>query len=176
MHAAQQNKQNYVTELLKHGAAAGINLKDRHGKTPLMYSAREMRKPEKSAAVIPILLKNGADINAQDKFNNTALIHAAQSDNTAGAAVLLKNGADVNAKDQYGVTPLMFASQGWGENTDLIALHLKNGAELNAQDDDGWTPLMYATNDNREVAVSALQEAGADTTLKNKRGETAAEM
>ena len=46
--------------------------------------------------VMKLLLENGADVNARDKDERTALMFAK---NAEMAKLLLENGADANAKD-----------------------------------------------------------------------------
>lgn len=50
---------------------ANVNVVDKEGRTPLFYS--------KSADNIDLLLKHGADINHQDNFGNTLIMHCAQN-------------------------------------------------------------------------------------------------
>ena len=63
-----------------------------------------------STAVVELLLKNGAAINAKDHHGNTALHSAVKNEKTQVVNLLLKNGADINAKDDYGDTPLHWAA------------------------------------------------------------------
>ena len=55
-------------------------------------------------------IKLGADVNAKDKYGDTALILAAWYGYTEVAKLLLAAGADVNAKDNGGYTALIWAA------------------------------------------------------------------
>ena len=58
------------------------------------------------------LLENGADVNAGDKDDRTALMFAAGNGHKEVVELLIENGADVNAKNIMGKTALMSASRG----------------------------------------------------------------
>lgn len=91
-------------------------------------------------------LANGADVNAKDKNDKTALMIAAY--NIEGKAevvrVLLEHGADVNAKDSGGKTALIWATNGVQQSPNIVRVLLEHGGDVNAKDKDGKTALDYA--------------------------------
>ena len=81
-----------------------------------------------NAAVVKVLLEQGADVNATNEDGHTAL-HIAAIRNRAGVAkVLLEHGADVNATVGNGWTALEIAAdKGY---TDVIKVLLEHGAHV----------------------------------------------
>ena len=79
------------------------------------------------STIIEILLKNGANVNARDKFKQTPLHLAILHGHSTIVEILLQNGANVNAKDRFKQTPLLLATQK-GHST-IIEILLKNGAK-----------------------------------------------
>ena len=75
---------------------------DRDGRTLLINGAFYERKK-----IVDFLLRSGANVNAKDRNDFTALHAATQTGNIDIVSVLLENGADVNAKNCYGNSPLM---------------------------------------------------------------------
>ncbi|GFS49499.1 ANK_REP_REGION domain-containing protein [Nephila pilipes] len=77
------------------------------------------------------LLKNGADINEINTFEETPLLSALRRE---ADYELIKEfviqGANVNAKDCWGVTPLYCAVARHGKDLDIIKLLLENGADI----------------------------------------------
>ena len=59
-----------------------------------------------NADVLQLLLANGADVNAKDKFGHTPLYKAAWLGPVYKVKLLLQNKADPNAIDSFGKTPL----------------------------------------------------------------------
>ena len=94
-----------------------------------------------------VLLNNGADVNARDNDDNTALIDAVKFKSLDTVQLLMKYGADINAKDNNGRTALMKLMQRdvfYQTKLEIIKLLLENGADTTIQDNDGKTALMYA--------------------------------
>lgn len=65
----------------------------------------------KASQVIETLLKHGALVNTQDKKGWTALMHAADWDQTAVINVLVQRGADLNLRNAKGETALAVAKK-----------------------------------------------------------------
>jgi ankyrin repeat protein len=95
--------------LLKHGA--GVNLSDREGKTPLLLLLGATFKPGTAcdathlAALLPVLLDAGAQMEHADQRGVTALHACAMHALLPAARVLLARGADRQAADAFGRTP-----------------------------------------------------------------------
>ena len=85
------------------------------------------------------LLKQGAEVNAKDKYGNTPLHRAAFYNARETAEVLLNWGAEVNVKNKYSVTPLQRAV--WQNDREMTEVLLNWGAEVNVKNKSGNTPL-----------------------------------
>lgn len=92
---------------------------DQHGRTALMRAAyanldnttRLTEIDDKRAAMIPLLLTNGAPLDAKDNDGWTALMWAAWSGLPKVATELLKNGADQAPADPQGNTAIALAAR-----------------------------------------------------------------
>jgi hypothetical protein len=82
--------------------------------------------------------------------------------------MLLDAGADPNQETERD-KPALFSVN---YEPELVPLLVAGGAQVNKQDRGGFTPLMSVTD---LKALRALLEAGADPTLRNRQGKTAAE-
>jgi len=86
---------------------------------------------------------------------------------------LIEKGESVDKKDEEGMTALHWAVDRGHE--DLVKLLLTEfKANINAQDGDGSTPLHYAAMCEHLPLISALLQHGADPTIEDDTGETAA--
>lgn len=116
-------------------------------------------------AVAELLLAQGAEVNARDRFGWTPL-HAVPSAEVA--ALLIEKGADLNATAQRKLTPLHTTP-----SADVVRLLVDKGANLEALNDSGNAPLVWQLQSNRAEPAIALIEKGADVKHANKGGYTA---
>src|SRR6266850_603869 len=120
------------------------------------------------------LLQNHADINAAQPDGSTALVLAADLNDTDAANLLIRAGANVNSANQYGATALYVAcSRG---NMAMIKILLEAKADPNAALLSAETPLMTAVDKGNVEAARALLENGADVNAKESRGGQTALM
>lgn len=124
------------------------------------------------AAEIERLLKDGADVNAQQADGATALQWAAYRGDAKLAERLLKAGAKPGLANRNGATPLWLAtSRG---DAAVVRVLLKGGADANEKLPLGRRPLMLAARSGQVDAVRALIEHGADVNAsETERGTTA---
>lgn len=205
MHAAREGRTDVVELLL--GRGAQIDAWDEEGRTALFLAAgckirieRRMepggvivaeRLLEPRPAVVEFLLSRGADPNAADENDRTALMNAAWHAELEIVRALLDAGADPNKKDTHpfmargsfgvlGVRMLDFG--GWtalmytmmSSNLKVVQALLDAGANPNVNDPNGVTPLMIAVfHQGRAKVVQALLQAGADPSAKDGDGDTA---
>jgi ankyrin repeat protein len=87
---------------------AEINLRDKEGRSPLMYAAFDSA----GSAILQAFIEAGADTGATDNYGNT-LLHLAAENIKEGAGerirLLLKSISDFNKKNDSGKTPLDIA-------------------------------------------------------------------
>ena len=151
---------------------AKINTKDEQNRTALMVAARWNRDSE----VASVLLGAGADVNAREMFDFTALMYAAGHNTIKVVNTLLQAGAEVNAKEKNGMTVLMYAVK-WSCRSiptfEIVNVLLDAGAEVNARDKYGTTALMVAASSCDAEVVTALLRGGAEANARDKYGTTA---
>jgi ankyrin repeat protein len=105
------------------------------------------------------LLDKGADVNAKDGHEYTALSSASDDGHTQIVKALLEAGADVNAKDGYENTALSLASnEGYRE---IVKALLEAGADVNVKNIHGDTALIQASDEGHTEIVKTLLDAGA---------------
>ena len=150
---------------------AGVDLEkpDFSGDTPLI-SAAHGGDPE----LVSLFFRVGANLEARNKYGQTALIMATQNWNESfgnskaevhkeivdTVRVLLNLGSQVNAKSDDGNTALMLAARGGQEET--VRVLLEAGADVNLSNENGDSALSLALNNGHNRVVDLLQSAGAN--------------
>lgn len=135
--SAQTKNLPAVDMLLNQGVDP--NVRDRAGRTALMYAALDGDLP-----MMELLIRGGVDVSAQDRAGYSALHFAAQEYRAPAAELLLKAGAQVDQQDSHGNTPLfraVFNSRGRG---DVISLLLNHGANRVLANKSGVSPVDLA--------------------------------
>ena len=147
--------------------------------------------------VVELLLKDNADVNAQEEDGFTALMVASENGHTQVVELLLKEHADINLQTSDGVTALMLASQNGHHKVIelLLKQHIninhqgKDGVlasqdghqkpiellhpNINNQEKDGWTALMLASRNGHFQVVELLLKEHADINTQKEDGWTA---
>ena len=132
--------------LLQAGADAGVV--NNEGNTALTLAAeRDL------VALIPALVKGGADVNARGR-DGTALGAAAEKGKTEVVKALLDAKADPNLGDRNNQTPLMKAAQ--RDRVDVVVLLLARCARTDPVDSFfKWNALKFAKSDAAKNAIQA---------------------
>ena len=144
------------------------------GWTPLHVAAQYGCK-----SVILLLLKAGADVNAQPmgasglckKWRGESPLHcAAGVGYHAASRCLLEHGADKSLHDQSGRSPFHTAAR--KGNRKVIQLFLQYGTNINERDMNGKTALHYAAKEGYKRVVQKLLEEGASADLEDDTKKT----
>ncbi len=175
--------------LLEHGAS--VHVRNKNGQTPLHLASQHYHY-----SMVALLLRFGADVDAQDNDDMTPLLFASGWDafyddtGTSAARMLLEHGASVHVRNKNGQTPLHLASQ--HGLSGMVALLLKFGADMDSQDDDNMTPLHFAVHlssefdsgifyddddddtkyDKAVKVITLLLKHGVNVQVQNNNGET----
>lgn len=128
-------------------------------------------------ANVKLLLAHGANPSASAPPQASTPLAAAVTFGYADVVrVLIEAGASVHVTEATGINLLHWAVI--TNHAALIPTLVEAGVPLNATDENGYTPLMYAATIDFGDAESlqALLRAGADRTIRNSYGRTAAEQ
>ncbi len=141
---------DYIAQLLiEHGA--DINQKNRD-KEPIL----SMAVKKKNIHAINFLIRNSADINAQNFYGETALSIALPDIELA--KLLIENGSNVDAQNTQGDTALHLAAE--NDNYDFAEYLLEHKANPNIQNCKGETPLNKAICSSSCKIVNLLLKNG----------------
>ena len=175
-------------------AGADVSAKQKDGKTALMFAAvnghteiveilERAESQTKSTAYVDInaelveavysgntarveqLLRQGAEVNVEQKNGWTVLMSAAHGGHAETVQLLIDAGADMA---KYGDTALMLALR----DTETTKALLAAGADVNAKHEDGFTPLLLAARGGQAETVKLLIKAGADVNAEIENGFT----
>lgn len=121
-------------------------------------------------------IADGANPNSVDDRKNTLLHIATNNKHSYAVRELIKiKGINPNAADVTGRTPLMMAARSrFYEGVEAILEHEET--DPNIADKNGWTALMEAAVENNHREYELLIKKGADSSLRNNQGQTAAEI
>ena len=148
-------------------AGADRTIKDANGDTWIHYAFGGYGGKE----VLQSIIDRGADVNATNKKNCTALMLASEKGNVDGLNVLLSAGANTTVKDVVGNTWLHYAIYG-ACNKDIVQSIIDQGADVNAANNENATALMLASKKGSVDAINVLISAGADQTIEDANGNT----
>lgn len=163
--AAELNDGYRVTKLLQQGVDP--NKPDARGRYALGIALRE----DSDKALESLLASAALDVNAVNAKGETALMLAAIKGNLDGVKRIVKKGAPVNTSAW---SPLHYACS--GPDNGVAAWLLSQGADINARSPNGSTPLMMAARYGAMDLPAVLLKAGADATLLNEIGLSAADF
>ncbi|OPB45793.1 hypothetical protein A0O28_0093600 [Trichoderma guizhouense] len=122
-------------------------------KGPKFYGKKALKK------AIRLTYTKGADVNAIDKYNRTALFYAAWNGHMPIVKRLLKARARVDMVDTIGGTPISYALC-YGQQD--VATELMRGAQPDSVDEIRRKLLLSALKHGHDPVVERLLNSGAD--------------
>jgi ankyrin repeat protein len=114
------------------------------------------------ADVAQLLLKHGADADAQDDEKRTPLLRASKDGHVKVARALLEHGANTETRDEETWNALDRAS--YEGHVEVVQVLLEHGADVKASDRDDWTALHAARG---EAVARLLLKHGSDAHALN---------
>ena len=136
---------------------------DKNGDPAIVVAARAG-----SAATLDVLLATKLNVNARNRYGDTALMMAAIGGRLDLVKKLRARGAEVNQK---GWTALIYAAAG-GHDA-IVTYLLSEGADINAVSPNLTTALMMAAREGRLSTLDLLIARGADVNHRNDAGASA---
>ena len=166
--AIELDNASAVAGLLRRGFDP--NTRDPKGQPALIVALRG----ESSQAAAALIEAKGLKPEERNAKDESALMMAALKGNLDAARALIARDADVN---KTGWTPLHYAASGTAQQAPaMVALLLEHHAYIDAASPNGTTPLMMAVRYGTADAARLLVQEGADPTLRNQLGLTAADF
>ena len=121
--------------------------------------------------VIEEIINYGADVNAVNKDNETALMEACNKGKIDVINGLLDARANPNIADANGCTCLHHAAGG-DCSKDVLQIIINHGTDVNATTKGKETALMKACKKGNINVVNVLLNAGADTSIVDAHSDT----
>ncbi|ADX45741.1 Ankyrin [Paracidovorax avenae ATCC 19860] len=116
----------------------------------------------------------GIKVEARNAKDESPLMIACLRGQVAAVRALIAKDGDVN---KTGWTPLHYAASGTtDQQLEIARLLIDQSAYIDAESPNGTTPLMMAVSYGRADVARFLVEQGADPTIKNQLGLTAADF
>lgn len=125
-------------------------------------------------SVIKAFLDVGADVDARNTSNDTALHMAIVHKQTEVAKTLVAANADVNLRGRFNRTALHIAVI--QREKALVELLVAAGADVNARDESNCTALHMAATQGEGEVLKLLVAAHADVNSRDQRSQTALHM
>jgi len=145
---------------------ADPNTIDELGQPVIVLAAKERAW----RAVRALAELRGTRLDATDKAESNAMMYAALHGELQMVAFLIERKAEVN---KTGWTPLHFAAA--NGHAEIVRFLLEHHAYIDAESPNRTTPLMMATRQGHPTVATLLVDEGADPTLRNDAGFTAAQ-
>ena len=165
MQACKKGSVEIINVLLNAGADSSIA--DINGATSIHYAV----VGGCSKGTLQSIIGQGADVNASNKDNVTALMIACLKGDVETINVLLIAGADLNiSTDEHG-TCILHAIIG-GCSKDVLATIIDHGVNVNATCNNNRTALMLACQKGNLDAIDVLLNAGANPNIADYEGAT----
>ena len=165
--AARASNVDRVAKLLAEGAS--VNSRDRNGDSPLNTAASKG-----DVALVDVLLRANADANLANLSGVTPLMGATFSANVAIVRKLLAAKALIEPLDRVKKNAATYAAA--NGCTECLTEMLRAGTQVSVSLENDLTLLMWAAAYGHQDSVRMLLSAGADRSMKDKRGKTASEM
>ncbi|MBX3669966.1 MAG: ankyrin repeat domain-containing protein [Rhodocyclaceae bacterium] len=122
--------------------------------------------------LMELFLSRGADINAANRNNETALMHAAWRGQVDAVRWLMEHGATLERPPRQW-NALHYAV--FAGHAQVVRYLLERGANIDALTNNGSSVLMLAIYEGHDDLAKSLLDAGASTAAKNDWGDGALE-
>lgn len=152
--ALEKGELDVVDVMLTSGEARITQPLDQYGAQPIHLAAGKG-----NAALIELLVRHGADVNARDNDGETPLILAARQGRAEAVVKLLELGAAPDLRDNGGMTALFRASM--GKKMPVVEILAAAGADPNISTDSGLTALFAAALRGHFDVAKCLVDCGA---------------
>ncbi|CZT16853.1 uncharacterized protein RCC_02688 [Ramularia collo-cygni] len=146
-----------LKRLVQENPKAAILARNESNQTALHLAAEQG-----NVSMVEFLIRNDAEINAEDDYGRLPLHYAVISCSASVVRALVYRGADKTAKDDRGLS----ARDLCNSSSSLMAWFLDNGPNLQLQNADGWPALCLFARRRDMTAVRTLLELGADINVK----------
>ena len=150
-------------EILEKHRAKAISARD-SGDATALHIAAAMNDLD----MLVLLIKYGADVNAQTQNGFSPLHWAASRDALATCEYLIVAGADLDAATDHGITPLHWAAA--NDATNAVTTLLALGASIDNKTFSGLRPLHWALREGS--GESAIMLAVSETLERMQSGNT----
>ncbi|GMI15726.1 hypothetical protein TrLO_g10264 [Triparma laevis f. longispina] len=173
LQASHRGMSEVVVLLLQYDkdSTIDVNASNEDGISALIAASSEGH-----SEIVKALLKGKADVNAKDKDQTTALMAAAVRGHGEICGDLLSAGAEIDNQNIDGHTAIMFAYNGFAQVQTLWARYQSYLEESNEKDDEANSKIIKEALANHTAVVNLLTKRGADLTLRDNEGHTAADF